>query len=96
MIHTLAALPPGEELPVPIGEEAPGARAGVNIVERKQPCPHRDSNSDPSTVQPVVRRYTDCALPLLFSLIVWSNKGLSQGGRLREASEERGDGQKEK
>jgi hypothetical protein len=26
-------------------------------------CPLRDSNSDPSVVQPVASRYTDCAIP---------------------------------
>jgi hypothetical protein len=27
-------------------------------------CPSQDSNSDPSAVQPVASRYTDCATPL--------------------------------
>jgi hypothetical protein len=26
-------------------------------------CPYRDSNSDPSAVQPVVSRYIDCNIP---------------------------------
>jgi hypothetical protein len=28
-------------------------------------CPHRDTNSDPSVVQPVASRYTDWAIPAL-------------------------------
>jgi hypothetical protein len=30
---------------------------------RENYCPHRDLNSDPSVVQPVASRYTDCAIP---------------------------------
>jgi hypothetical protein len=29
----------------------------------EQSCPYRDVNSDPSAVQPVASRYTDCAVP---------------------------------
>jgi hypothetical protein len=57
------------------GERAPGAhwirgwvchRTGVDDVERRKSCPYRDSNSDPSAVQFVASRYTDCAIPALF------------------------------
>jgi hypothetical protein len=33
-------------------------------------CSYRDSNSDPSAVQPVASRYTDCAIPALFVLCI--------------------------
>jgi hypothetical protein len=29
-------------------------------------CPHRDWNSDPSIVQPVASRYTDCAITAVY------------------------------
>jgi hypothetical protein len=35
---------------------------GIHWIGNKS-CPYRDSNSDPSVVQPVARRYTDCAIP---------------------------------
>jgi hypothetical protein len=36
---------------------------GLNDLERiKKRCPFRDSNSKASTVQPVTRRYLDCAI----------------------------------
>jgi hypothetical protein len=39
---------PGKESPMWRGEKS---------------WPYRDSNSDPSAIQPVVSRYTDCAIP---------------------------------
>jgi hypothetical protein len=54
------------------GEEAPGThwiggwmdpRAGLDDEERRKYYFYRNSNSDPSTVQPVASRYTDCTLP---------------------------------
>jgi hypothetical protein len=37
-----------------------GPRTGLDDVERENSSTYRDSNSDPSAVQPVARRYTDC------------------------------------
>jgi hypothetical protein len=39
-----------------------GPRAGVDDV-KKNSRPYRDSNSDPSVVQPVASFYTDYAIP---------------------------------
>jgi hypothetical protein len=39
-----------------------GSSDGINNVE-KILDPHRDSNSEPSVVQPVAGRYTDYAIP---------------------------------
>jgi hypothetical protein len=40
-----------------------GPRTGLDDVENKKPRPYRDSNSKPSTIQPIDSRYTDCAFP---------------------------------
>jgi hypothetical protein len=57
-IHAPAALPPGKEPPVPIGYEVGWTPEPVYTTWRSEnSCPHRDSNSDPSAVQPVVNRY---------------------------------------
>jgi hypothetical protein len=40
-----------------------GLRTVLDDVEKKNSCPYRDMNSDPSVVQPVASRYTDCAIP---------------------------------
>jgi hypothetical protein len=54
------------------GERAPGThwiggwvdpRAGLDDVEKRKFLTYRDSNSDPSVVQPVSSRYTDYASP---------------------------------
>jgi hypothetical protein len=39
-----------------------GARASMDDVEKRNSWPYRDSNSDPSIVQPVTSRYTDYAM----------------------------------
>jgi hypothetical protein len=57
-LHVPAALPGEEEPPVPIGYEAGWAPEPVRATWRTEnswPC--RDSNSDPSVVQPVASRY---------------------------------------
>jgi hypothetical protein len=59
-----AALPPGEETPVPIEEEAGCTPDPVwTTWRRENSWPYRDLNSDPSVVQPVASRYTDYAMP---------------------------------
>jgi hypothetical protein len=42
-----------------------GPRAGLDEMERGNSLSYRDSNSDPSVVQPVASRYTDCVIPAL-------------------------------
>jgi hypothetical protein len=32
--------------------------------------PYRDSNTDPSAVQPVTSRYTDCVVPAMYRYVV--------------------------
>jgi hypothetical protein len=39
-------------------------RTGMDDVEGGKSCPYRDSNSDPSAVQPVASRYTDSAIAM--------------------------------
>jgi hypothetical protein len=40
-----------------------GPRTGLDNVESRNSHPQRDSNPDPSTLQSVASRYTDCAIP---------------------------------
>jgi hypothetical protein len=61
-LHASATLRPGKEPNVLIGSEAGGAPDRVWTKWRLF-LPYRDSNSDLSVVQPVVSRYTDCAIP---------------------------------
>jgi hypothetical protein len=61
-----ASLPHGENPPVPIGKEAGWDPESVWPLWRTEIfLPYRDSNSDPSIVQPVASRYTDCAISAL-------------------------------
>jgi hypothetical protein len=65
-LHTPAALPPGKEPPVPIREEIGWAPEPVwTTWRRENSWPYWDSSSDPSVVQPVASRYTDCVIPAL-------------------------------
>jgi hypothetical protein len=61
-LHAPDALPGGKSPRYPLdrrlgGPQSRSGRRGENS------CPYRDSNSDPSVVQPVASRYTDCAIP---------------------------------
>jgi hypothetical protein len=40
-----------------------GPKVGLDDVEKRQFLPYRDSNSDPSFIQPLASRYTDYAIP---------------------------------
>jgi hypothetical protein len=55
---------PEKRTPVPIGYEIEWTLEPVwTTWRRENSWPHRDSNSEPSVVQPVASRYTDCAIP---------------------------------
>jgi hypothetical protein len=61
--HTTAALPPGKESLVIIWYESGWAPEPIwTKCKRENSLPYRDTNSDPSNVQPVASRYTDYAL----------------------------------
>jgi hypothetical protein len=65
-LHAPAALPTGTVPPVPIRQDAGWApRQVCNTRRRENNWPSRDSNSDPSVVQPVASRYTDYTIPVL-------------------------------
>jgi hypothetical protein len=71
-LHAQAALSPGKEPPVPIGQEAGWAPEPVwTTWIGEKSFPYRDSNSDPSIVQPVASRCTDCAIP---APRLWTNR----------------------
>jgi hypothetical protein len=76
-LHAPAALPPGKEPPVPIGQEVGWTSEPVWMIWRSENSwPHRASNSDSLVVNPVASRYTDYAnwiLDLLTQLRTTSN-----------------------
>jgi hypothetical protein len=59
-LHAPAALSPGKESLVPIGQEAggPQSRSGQG-GEEKIPSPRRESNTRTPIVQPLAQHYTD-------------------------------------
>jgi hypothetical protein len=61
--HAPATLPPGNSPRYPLDRRLGGPQNRYGRRgEEKTPLLHRDSNSDPSIVQPVVSRYTDWAM----------------------------------
>jgi hypothetical protein len=63
-VYAPAALPPKKEPPVPIGWEVGWAPEPVWTTWRREDSwSYLDSNSNPSLVQRVASRFTDCAIP---------------------------------
>jgi hypothetical protein len=62
-LHAPAALSRGKEPSVPIGDEAVSPRAGLDDMEKIQFLILSGLELQPSVVQPVASRYTDCAIP---------------------------------
>jgi hypothetical protein len=64
-LRSVASFTPRDRTPVTqwvgvcVGPQNHSQRRG----EENKTCPYRNSNNDPSTVQPVASRYTDCAIP---------------------------------
>jgi hypothetical protein len=46
-------------------------RAGLDDMEKKNCCSHRDVNSDPLVAEAVASRYTDYAIPAHYNGFVW-------------------------
>jgi hypothetical protein len=67
-LHALALLPQWNESPAPIRLEA---RWVPELVWPKRQedisCPYRDSNSNPSTIQPRASHYTNCIILVPFT-----------------------------
>jgi hypothetical protein len=62
-LHAPTALPQVIESPVPSGQEVGWTSGPVSMTWiRENSWPYRDSNSEPSVVQPVASRYTDYAI----------------------------------
>jgi hypothetical protein len=51
-------------------------RAGLDDLEKRKSLPYRDSNSEPSVIQPVASRYIDYAIP---APIEWVRRDISLG-----------------
>jgi hypothetical protein len=77
-LHALATLPPGKEPPVLLGQEAGWTLKPVWTCRRENSWPYRDSNSNPSVIQPVASCYTNYAIlaPRIF-IICFENVAVS-------------------
>jgi hypothetical protein len=76
MIHALAALPPGTEPQVPIGQETGWApESGWTICRKENSWPYWDSNYDPLVIHPVLNPYTYWATVALLKLQFGSKSG---------------------
>jgi hypothetical protein len=62
-LHAPAALPPGKSPRYPLDRRMGGPQSRSGRRRRENSWPYRDSNSDPSVVQPVASRHTDYATP---------------------------------
>jgi hypothetical protein len=60
-LHAPVTSPPGKEFLVTSGYEA-GYASELDWMRWRgeKSCLHRDLNYDPSTIQPIAGRYTDC------------------------------------
>jgi hypothetical protein len=71
-LHVAVALTQGKEPPYKLVRGLGGPRTGLDDVEKKNCCPYRDSNSDPSVVQSVASLYIDCDIQaLVYSIGVY-------------------------
>jgi hypothetical protein len=71
--HAPVHLPLGKELPVPIGKEVGWTPESVwTTWRRENSWSSRNRNSDPSIVQPLPSRYTDCAVPAV--ALLWTTR----------------------
>jgi hypothetical protein len=61
-LHALAVLPLGKSVLYPLDRRLGGPQSRSRR-RGEDSRPYRDSNFDPSVVQPVASRYTDCAIP---------------------------------
>jgi hypothetical protein len=71
-LHPPATLPPGKELPVPIGQEVRWSPDPVWTLWSIEKCLPLDGNRTPA-VQPVARRYTGRAIsgvPILYRYLI--------------------------
>jgi hypothetical protein len=71
-LHSPAALTPGKELPIRIGYEV-----GWTPRRGEKSSPYRDSNSDPSAIQPVASRYINYTIPAPYIYTVLESSFIS-------------------
>jgi hypothetical protein len=61
-LHVSAALLPGIKPRYLFGRRLNGSYSGLDDVERRKFFDYQDSNSDPSVLQSVASRFTDCVI----------------------------------